>query len=139
MWTVNESNYSLKNDRGVIVQLKPKQFELLLALGQQQVQTKEQLIKSLWGGNIQTGENRLQNTIWQLRQQFADIEPDIITTIPRQGYRLNISLAEKTRVQPVENKQEVLLRLLSENKLLIKAVLVSVVLVFWFLRANGHL
>lgn len=71
------------------VQQKPMEVLLFLAAQYPAMVTRQQLIDSIWAGNVYVGEKALTNAIWQLRhalQQLAAVE--VISTIRKKGYRL---------------------------------------------------
>ncbi|TMP84250.1 hypothetical protein CWB73_00165 [Pseudoalteromonas phenolica] len=90
------------NDEKVAAQ--PKVMELLqvLVTRHPQVVSRNELIELVWQGNEAVGEKALTNTIWQLRQLFANPKAplDIVETIRKKGYKL--TLAPSPLVQPAE-------------------------------------
>lgn len=81
------------NDEKVAAQ--PKVMELLQVLVTRypQVVSRNELIELVWQGNEAVGEKALTNTIWQLRQLFANPKAplDIVETIRKKGYKLTQS------------------------------------------------
>ncbi|TMN86811.1 hypothetical protein CWB72_18200 [Pseudoalteromonas phenolica] len=90
------------NDEKVAAQ--PKVMELLQVLVTRypQVVSRNELIELVWHGNEAVGEKALTNTIWQLRQLFANPKAplDIVETIRKKGYKL--TLAPSPLVQSAE-------------------------------------
>lgn len=81
----------IKNSDGEQLSVQQKPMEVLLFLVAQYpaMVTRQQLIDSVWAGNVYVGEKALTNAIWQLRhalQQLAAVE--VISTIRKKGYRL---------------------------------------------------
>lgn len=75
--------------------VQPKVMELLSILAKQYptVVSRNELIELLWAGNEAVGEKALTNTIWQLRQLFANEQAPIkvVDTIRKKGYKLSLA------------------------------------------------
>jgi DNA-binding response OmpR family regulator len=78
--------------RGSLVNLTPKEFELLTALGSHcdKAVSREQLLKEIWGFNEHGNTRTLDVHIGRLRQKIEKdpAEPTIIVTVPGYGYKL---------------------------------------------------
>lgn len=81
--TLSQGNLQLQ------IQQKPMEVLCYLVQCYPALVTREQLISAVWDGNFYVGEKALTNTIWQLRQSFAQFgQPDLISTVRKKGYRL---------------------------------------------------
>jgi len=82
------------------VQLKPKAAEVLLlfCLQPHKLISREQLLDSVWAGQIVT-DNAINQVITQLRKVLHGVDPgsEFIVTMPRQGYKM---VARVTEVLP---------------------------------------
>ena len=77
-------------------QLEPKVFSLLqtLVAAKGMLVTREQLITDVWNNRV-VGEGAINRTVSLLRAHFAALtDCDVIETVPTQGYRLAVDVAE---------------------------------------------
>ncbi|RZQ51569.1 hypothetical protein C1E23_18870 [Pseudoalteromonas phenolica] len=105
------------NDEKVAAQ--PKVMELLQVLVTRypQVVSRNELIELVWYGNEAVGEKALTNTIWQLRQLFANPKAplDIVETIRKKGYKLTqsssplVQSAEQITIELTANKNKLVI------------------------------
>ncbi|MCG8455888.1 MAG: winged helix-turn-helix domain-containing protein, partial [Holophagales bacterium] len=74
-----------------------------------EVRSRRQLLDTVWAGAA-VGEAALTHCIWELRSAFADDarSPQVIQTVPRQGYRLiaPVSLADPDPSEEVRGALE---------------------------------
>ena len=74
--------------------LQPKYIEVLTYLAQAypRVVPRDEIIENIWGSDNYAGEKALTNTVWRLRQnlQSIDTETEVIQTIRKRGYRLQV-------------------------------------------------
>lgn len=110
---VDEHMVVLKDEK---VAAQPKVMELLQVLVTRypQVVSRNELIELVWHGNEAVGEKALTNTIWQLRQLFANPKAplDIVETIRKKGYKLTqspsplVQSAEQITIELTANKNK---------------------------------
>jgi TolB-like protein/DNA-binding winged helix-turn-helix (wHTH) protein/Tfp pilus assembly protein PilF len=83
---------------GRLLALTPKEFDTLLALVRAggRVVSKEDLIEQVWPDSY-VGEGSLARNISVLRRSLGD---ELITTVPRYGYRLSTPVRELALVEP---------------------------------------
>ena len=132
-----------------IEKLSPKVMEVFCALfqGDGTVVTREQLLDSVWADRF-GGDESLSRAISELRKSFSrllDTNKKIITTVPKRGYRLELSLlTEICQVQspavetPTELPTTKSVQAHSEKKrspfvylLILATVLIAIVTVFF--------
>ena len=75
------------------ISVRPKAFRLLtyLALNAGRLVTKQELLDAVWP-NVAVSEESLAQSIWQLRQKLGDVSQQIIKTVPRRGYVLDVGI-----------------------------------------------
>ena len=103
-------------------QLEPKVFGLLqtLVAAKGMLVTREQLITDVWNNRV-VGEGAINRTVSLLRAHFSALtDCDVIETVPTQGYRLVVDVAE---LETVDNDSEKVPTLKSSA---IKSVFVSI-------------
>lgn len=87
----------------IVLQNKPIEVLHFLAKHYPRLVSRDEIIAAVWAGNHYVGEKALTNVIWQLRQQFKALQiDDIITTIRKHGYRLELA----PRWQTLTDNQE---------------------------------
>ncbi|WP_435275716.1 winged helix-turn-helix domain-containing protein [Psychrobium sp. nBUS_13] len=87
-------------------QLEPKVFSLLQSLvtAKGMLVTREQLITDVWNNRV-VGEGAINRTVSLLRAHFAALtDRDVIETVPTQGYRLAVDVAEVAAADDVNEK-----------------------------------
>ena len=88
--------------------LEPKVMRVLVCLaeGKGKVVSKQQLVNECWTGTFVT-DDVLTRSISELRDAFGDNarDPRIIQTIPKQGYRLVLPVAEQSTAAPAQEKK----------------------------------
>lgn len=75
--------------------IEPRAMQVLAALGRagSQVVTRDELIRTCWGGNI-VGDDAINRVVGRLRKLSVETEAGfVIETIPKIGYRLLVSEA----------------------------------------------
>lgn len=74
---------------GTPVELRPREFELLLALARAngRVATRESLLETIWGMRWDSPSKTLETHVLALRRKFGDALP--VTTVRGVGYRLD--------------------------------------------------
>src|SRR5690242_11508266 len=101
VFCLNPQRRTLSRD-GQPLPLTPKEFDTLLALVQAEgrVVEKEELLSQVWP-DCQVGDGSLARNISVLRRVLGH---DIITTVPRRGYRLStaVSLVPQAALPPRE-------------------------------------
>lgn len=91
----------------VSIQQKPMEVLQFLALQYPALVTREQLIDAVWDGNGYVGEKALTNAIWQLRHQLQQLgAAELIGTIRKKGYRLQVAPEQLTAAQPGQGTTE---------------------------------
>lgn len=102
--TFNFGRFVLDLNRGCLVSngrdipLRPKTFAVLAFLVQRpgQLVSKEELLEAVWPGLIVTDDTLVQS-IGELRRTLGDAEAKIIVTVPRRGYRFEVTAAPPER------------------------------------------
>jgi len=80
-----------RGEQAVLIQQKPMEVLTVLAQRYPALVSREELINSVWDGNVYVGEKALTNAIWQLRQLFIQLDAgDLISTVRKKGYRLTV-------------------------------------------------
>lgn len=82
----------ISNGTSEVVMIEPLVMDLLIYMvnKKDEVCTTEELIETLWDGNEFVGKSALRKMVYKLRQVFnAYDKSDLITTIPKKGYRFN--------------------------------------------------
>lgn len=101
VFRVNLEHRTLTRD-GQTLALTPKEFDTLLTLVQAEgrLVEKEDLLAQVWP-DCHVGDGSLARNISVLRRILG---PDVITTVPRHGYRLNtpVGIVPPTTVSPSE-------------------------------------
>jgi len=95
----------LLTSAGQVVLLKPKTFDLLLALVEShgRVLTKDELMKMLWPDTF-VEEANLSFQVSALRKAFGEERQHWIETVPKHGYRFSAPVVEVTP-EPVEPRE----------------------------------
>jgi predicted ATPase/DNA-binding winged helix-turn-helix (wHTH) protein len=95
-FTLDLAAAQLRRD-GAEVALRPKAFELLVALARrpQQLVTKEELLDTVWGRRFIT-EGVIKSSVSELRQALGDDPkaPRWIETVARRGYRFGAAVVD---------------------------------------------
>lgn len=84
-------NRTLTKDNQSPITLNWKTFSVLtlLANHQNEIVTRETIIKEIWDDNFLVGDKALSTAIWNLRKSFENSSVKI-ATVPKKGYRLSI-------------------------------------------------
>lgn len=94
-FTLDTTNRSLLRD-GERLPLQPKAYEVLLMLVENRAGliTRDQLMNSVWGADVNVEEGALNYQISQLRSVLGDAasQPRYIKTIPKQGFQFVASV-----------------------------------------------
>jgi DNA-binding winged helix-turn-helix (wHTH) protein len=80
------------------IALRPQTFAVLTRLVQRsgEVVSREELLEAAWPGLV-VADDTLTQSIDELRRALGDAESRLITTVPGQGYRIDIALAPAER------------------------------------------
>lgn len=106
--TIKPREYSIEFSSDNNKVLQPKFIEVLAYLASQfpRLVDRQELIDNVWAGNHYVGEKSLTNAIWNLRNEFKQMDPDneYIETVRKKGYRLLIKplyLSDETAQQHI--------------------------------------
>lgn len=83
--TINRENYSVTKPDGSVIVLPKKEFEILfyLALKPNKVQSREKLLRKIWGKDVYVVERTVDVHIRKVREKIGD---DYIKTLKGVGY-----------------------------------------------------
>jgi DNA-binding winged helix-turn-helix (wHTH) protein len=94
-FTLDTANRSLLRD-GERMPLQPKAYEVLLMLIENRARliTRDELLDSVWGTDVNVEDGALNYQIRQLRSVLGDVasQPKYIRTIPKQGFQFVASV-----------------------------------------------
>jgi|GEM_PF-4970039 len=95
------------DDEEILTPFKTIRVLEILACNKDCIVSREQLINDIWGENFLIGDKSLTTAIWQIRNEIIKTYDTgvSITTIPRQGYKLNLDEANNTEKE--QQKSEV--------------------------------
>lgn len=101
-FTLDTANRSLLRDR-VRLPLQPKTYEVLLLLVENQARliTRDDLMDSVWGTDVNVEEGALNYQIRQLRSVLGDVasHPQYIRTVPKQGFQFIASVTSSDETE----------------------------------------
>ena len=93
---------------GTEVHFSPVEYRIIesLALNSGTVVTYQMLLEKIWGPYAEQNSRILRVNMTNIRKKIesSPLEPEYITTIPRVGYRMLESQAEKGGMQMLENQ-----------------------------------
>lgn len=91
------SHHVVKN--GIDIEMTPKEFELLVLFVKYQdlIMSREQLVKSVGGGNSPKSTRTIDNHIGQIRKKLD--WKDVLISIPRIGYKLKREKEQGVEIQ----------------------------------------
>lgn len=77
----------------VAIELQPRSFDLLLALVREpgRVHTRDELLREVWAGRV-VGDAALSQSIAQVRAALGPDARELIRTVPRKGYAIDIAV-----------------------------------------------
>lgn len=77
--------------RGVRIEMSPREFDLLLALGRARgrVVTREELLRTVWGMDFEPGTNVVNVLVARLRRRLEPWAPELVRTVVGAGYALD--------------------------------------------------
>jgi len=83
---------------GSLIHLRPKSFDLLVALAQRprQLLRKDELLDAVWP-NVHVTEDSLVQCIREIRRAIRDEAGDVLRTVARRGYILDTEVSSTTR------------------------------------------
>ncbi|MEL7447713.1 MAG: winged helix-turn-helix domain-containing protein [Pseudomonadota bacterium] len=84
-----------RNGKRVRLPRAARKLLLMLAADAGQVVSREALTDHIWGKTNEATDRRLSATVIRLRKGLGDtgIDPKLVVTVPRQGYRLNAKIS----------------------------------------------
>jgi len=94
--TVDSKKYAVYTDDEYI-ELPKKEFDLLFKLLSypDRIFSKEQLLDSVWGMNVETGEETVKTHVSRIRNRLKNIEEIKIVTLKGLGYKADIEKGGK--------------------------------------------
>lgn len=135
-WQVHPAEGLLVRD-GERRRIQPKVMDVLLCLAQQpgELMSREEILHAVWGERAVSDEP-LTRCIAELRAAFDDkaSDPEYIETLPKRGYRLIAPVQDLETGTPETRGPGRSLRL--TGALVAVAVVLSVVLTWWLIRAE---
>ncbi len=140
--------------RGELRRLPWRAFDVLLALAEHpgKVVAKEDLLRSVWGGDAVDGSN-LTQAVAQIRKAMGEVSPgrSYVETVPRMGYRIAVQAfplglatehPDPTTTQPVTPRLESAApetnRWRTQVALICTVILLAVAAVLAVVRRNGQ-
>ena len=79
--------------RGVRIEMSPREFDLLLALGRARgrVLSREELLRTVWGMDFEPGTNVVNVLVARLRRRLEPWAPELVRTVVGAGYALDLA------------------------------------------------
>lgn len=95
-------NRTLTKDKQTPITLNWKTFSVLTLLvnHQNEIVTREIIIKEIWDDNFPVGDKALPTAIWNLRKSFENSSVNIVT-VPKKGYQLSIFEPEQVETDTI--------------------------------------